>query len=412
MCERLNRCFQAFDILQARKRDGHKIPQVFVEDTSHGEAYLEQHMVLCAIQPSEFSSEKPIKDLTIAPLDAVEYQLLSALIETEKFMRFSAREIAVFKGIVPDEKSSLPIPEAALCWIKKAIDLANQFRQALDPDGTDYRCIALQDLMLTPTTDVFIRLLSHVRSCERVWKGRNSDLWRWPDKKSIENEMEHNFCCSKIDIIIELEEVQRLLKLQDDSQDRLRRSNCSTARKVINKAFEKSSKVLVIRIDLGFKNGSFERVPVKSCGAESDGVRDKFILLKKYFSVFIRYLNKEFKDALLGYFAKMEYGPKRGVHYHLLIAINGHKHQQDINLAKKIGEHWAGVVTSGSGYYHNCNAMIKSYKFYGSGMIHRTDVLKRSFLDDYVIDYLLKYNLPFQIIKKFGFRQFSASSRN
>lgn len=411
MCERLNRCFQAWDNMLMLKKEGRKASLPLIEDVSHSAAFLDQHMVLCTIIPSEGLDGIVKNDSTDCPVDAAEYLLLSALIETDKLMRFSVRELPMLKGISPDKKSLVPVHEDALCWVNKAGDLANQFCQSLDPDGADYRRIALQELLLTPAVDAFVQLLSQVRACQRLWRKQEPNLWRWPHKKWLDSSIEQNFCCSEIDIITALEKVQCLLRLQDASQDRLRRSNCSTARKVIKKAFIRSSKILVIRIDIGFKKCFSQEVLVENCEPETQDLITQMTLLKKFYSEFIRYIDKEFNSAFLGYVAKIEYGPKRGFHYHLIIILDGQRHQQGISLAKKIGEHWSAVITSGKGYYYNCNANKKYYKFYGIGKIHRDDDLKKSNLDKFAVDYLLKYNLPFQIFKKHGFRQFSASSR-
>ena len=116
-----------------------------------------------------------------------------------------------------------------------------------------------------------------------------------------------------------------------------------------------------------------------------------------------------FGHARLGYIKKLEYGAKKGFHYHLILLLSGHTHQQDVNIAKQLGEHWANVITAGQGAYYNCNAIKERYKYNGIGMIHRSDSAKREIFETKVVQYLVKYNLPFQLLKDGRFRQFSTS---
>lgn len=56
-----------------------------------------------------------------------------------------------------------------------------------------------------------------------------------------------------------------------------------------------------------------------------------------------------------GFIGSFEYGHIRGFHFHVILIYDGSKHQRDIYIAEKIGEHWKNKITGGIGNYNNCN---------------------------------------------------------
>ncbi|MGJ0637602.1 YagK/YfjJ domain-containing protein [Xenorhabdus bovienii] len=74
---------------------------------------------------------------------------------------------------------------------------------------------------------------------------------------------------------------------------------------------------------------------------------------------------------VLGTVWKLEYAPFRQFHYHMLFLLNGHKAQQDVNLARAFGEYWKNVITEGKGHYYNCNAHKNRYTECGLGKLER-----------------------------------------
>lgn len=116
------------------------------------------------------------------------------------------------------------------------------------------------------------------------------------------------------------------------------------------------SKVLVIRIDLGYYKASMQPVTIADVNKHLNK------LLKKKDSNC-----REFKD-LIGYAWVMEQGKKRGYHIHCVFYFNGHKHQKDAYIARHIGYLWQ-QVTDQQGTFYNCNENKEQYQSVGIGMI-------------------------------------------
>jgi hypothetical protein len=87
-------------------------------------------------------------------------------------------------------------------------------------------------------------------------------------------------------------------------------------------------------------------------------------------------------DHLVGYAWKLEWQPKKGFHTHFLFFFDGHHVQEDVILAQRIGEQWAGPITGGQGHYYNCNRKAeKIYHYNALGRIDYHDVEKQRGLD-------------------------------
>jgi hypothetical protein len=163
--------------------------------------------------------------------------------------------------------------------------------------------------------------------------------------------------------------------------ERLRRScdkNTRSLRKYIDAIFQfRGSRHLVIRLDLGYAMEHLwhtERpTTVTLEGAKADFVK------------FQRYVRGHY--PLTGFAAPLEYGLKKGFHFHALIFLNGDLVKQEVLIAKILGEQW-GVITEGQGRYFNCNA--QNYLKRGVGMIRHNDGDKRATLVNTVAPYLTK----------------------
>lgn len=122
------------------------------------------------------------------------------------------------------------------------------------------------------------------------------------------------------------------------------------------------SRLLVIRIDLSFKEGSRGQYDVVYA---SECLRDL--------------LNKSRRNSIfgnrVGYAWGLEFGTQRGFHYHFIFFYNGHKSQQDITIGHAIGAYWRDCITDGEGNYYCTNADTSGLERAGLpngiGMIHR-----------------------------------------
>ena len=151
----------------------------------------------------------------------------------------------------------------------------------------------------------------------------------------------------------------------------------------INKLFDRHARLLVIRIDFGYRKedmreyGDFERairleddIQAKYLQAQADRVH-----------LFNNMRSHELSKHLLGYAWRLEYGSLKGFHYHTFFFLDGSKRRQDVTNAKSIGEYWVNVITKGRGLYYNCNAKKDQYKHCGIGMINDFDTKLRQGLE-------------------------------
>lgn len=168
-------------------------------------------------------------------------------------------------------------------------------------------------------------------------------------------------------------------KLQRIKQNLQR--NKESAENYVNLLFEKHARILVLRIDLHFslgKAGNLKRLKI------TQGYFERFLNNKRNNKVF---------EHLVGYIWKLEEGVSRGVHYHLILFMNGSKVEKDSYLCWQIGEYWK-QVTNGEGSYYNVNATIPELEKkgieIGIGMVDHYDAEKRNVLITRVIHYFFK----------------------
>lgn len=158
-----------------------------------------------------------------------------------------------------------------------------------------------------------------------------------------------------------------------DDFERSSHKNYSSLMGYLNALFETHSKLLVLRIDLGYHQmfnglGEGSRIlPYHVVKKHRDTlIRNLRVFLKKRLS----------KDCYVGYALKLEYGAQKAWHYHALIILNGQRVREDTNIAMMIGEYWKSI-THGMGLYYNCNAHKSRYQTLGIGLIdHRNTVLR------------------------------------
>lgn len=137
---------------------------------------------------------------------------------------------------------------------------------------------------------------------------------------------------------------------------------------------------LVIRLDTGY-----QRDFVKGDG---DDVID-YAQVRAHREAFLAYLHSASCPVLLRGFAwSLEMGRTASFHIHWLLFIDGHESQQDITVARLLGEHWNQVITEGKGRYHNCNADRHPRR--GVGMIDYWNSERMENLKEVVAPYLTK----------------------
>jgi hypothetical protein len=169
----------------------------------------------------------------------------------------------------------------------------------------------------------------------------------------------------------------------------------------IDNLFSQHSKLLVLRVDLSYKKD------VRTLFLNKEEIYQEYEQVKKDRSRFFNNMrSNSLFDNMLGYAWKLQYAKYKGFHYHMIFFFNGSKVQQDVTIAKGIGEYWVNSITQGRGFYYNCNTHKYKYNYCGVGMINYDDTaliedLKIAVRYITKIDHYAKINAP-NIGKTFG----------
>jgi len=165
----------------------------------------------------------------------------------------------------------------------------------------------------------------------------------------------------------------------------------------IDEAFMGCSKLLVLRVDMGYRQDI-------SNPLLSDKERQKNGLqTKKDLEDFINNMDSNtLFNHMRGYAWKIEYGMSKGFHCHLLFLLDGSRVQRDICIAKMIGEYWKSITQRNgrNGLYYNCNADKDRYDDNcGIGAINHNDKELIANLKNKAAPYLTK---PDEYIESLG----------
>lgn len=146
------------------------------------------------------------------------------------------------------------------------------------------------------------------------------------------------------------------------------------AKGLIRKLINKFSKLTVIRIDLSI-NRNF-KITLE--------------LLKAYLSIFLKKLHSpnDKVPPIVGFIWKLEYGIKKGYHYHFIFFMDGNIYWNHTFYADQLCKLWMSI-TQNKGYYYNCNNKMKSYKKLALGILVHNDHEKIDTLHS-VVDYITK----------------------
>lgn len=146
------------------------------------------------------------------------------------------------------------------------------------------------------------------------------------------------------------------------------------AKGLIRKLINKFSKLTVIRIDFSI-NRNF-KITLE--------------LLKAYLSIFLKKLHSpnDKVPPIVGFIWKLEYGIKKGYHYHFIFFMNGNLNDSDTFYADQLCKLWMSI-TQNKGYYYSCNHNKTAYKKLALGILVHDDHEKIETLYS-VVDYITK----------------------
>jgi len=128
--------------------------------------------------------------------------------------------------------------------------------------------------------------------------------------------------------------------------------------------FQKNGRLLGLRGDFSYK---------KTIHFDQFGSDVSYAQAKSDREALVNEIRKRYKEPLVGYVWKTEYGLLKGYHFHVLILLDGSKVREDVTIMKLLGEHWKHDITAGTGAFFNCNAKKSSYRFCGIGMLNHND---------------------------------------
>ncbi len=124
--------------------------------------------------------------------------------------------------------------------------------------------------------------------------------------------------------------------------------------------FEQYSKLLILRVDLYFRPNEKEWADTEAAGRSINS--------------FMRALRDgRVVPDMAGWLYRIENGFRRGIHVHLLVAMDGHKHREAATWSQAIGEAWVAKYSAGHGSYFNCYTRKDHYTFNGLGLVHISD---------------------------------------
>lgn len=159
--------------------------------------------------------------------------------------------------------------------------------------------------------------------------------------------------------------VRRVAKTKDFKQlevDRIRleKQNFERCCQYLASAFAKCSTLLVLRVDLYIRQ-------THNTWADTR-------LAEQCMERYLRALDEgRIVPDLKRRIWKRECGFNRGVHYHLLVALDGHKHQSASALTRLLGETWVKRCGPLRASYFNCYARRHEYRYNGLGSVHISD---------------------------------------
>jgi hypothetical protein len=148
-------------------------------------------------------------------------------------------------------------------------------------------------------------------------------------------------------------------RLQDER--RLALQNFRSACLYMTSLFARYSRLLILRVDLYYTQEGRDEAWTEEARAA--------------FERFVRMLRcGRIVPDVLGYLTSREVGAERGMHFHVLVVMDGHKYRDADGYTRMIGERWVNDYTGVErGTYYNCYARRHEYEFNGLGLVHMSD---------------------------------------
>jgi hypothetical protein len=149
-------------------------------------------------------------------------------------------------------------------------------------------------------------------------------------------------------------------KRVESNRVKLEKKDLRSLCRYMAEGFQQHSRLLVLRVDLY----------IKPTHQTHEDVR----IAEKCMELYLRALSEDrIVPDVLRWIWKRECGFDRGVHYHLLVALDGHKHQNACGLSINLGEAWLKRCGNLRASYFSCWARRHEYKYNAIGNVHISD---------------------------------------
>lgn len=315
-----------------------------------------------------------LEDETVPPELELPCEMEEVLEGRDKcFVEHLRRVEALVKGVARSEENHFEAIQGKQGRLKIYKSLHGQELIKLVKKGCEPRCHELSVVDHNPFVGVYHRVVDK-------WKRELNELTRYGVMKggviqtvailnSVVDDLRH--------------EVRRpIIKEFAKRVDRSAKARAKKASAIIDKCFEHRSRLLVLRVDLGYRKGRFIDSPNFSRDLEE---------VKQHWAVLSDGLKKgQVVPNIMAVFGKVEYGVLAGFHIHLVVIMKGAEHQEDITYARLVGQYWCQEVVGEVGRYFNCNRIKHRYKQLGIGEINYYEKEKIAALKDVVVGYVVK----------------------
>lgn len=148
---------------------------------------------------------------------------------------------------------------------------------------------------------------------------------------------------------------------QQKNEKRVATQNLRSACMYIVRLFQSHSLLLILRVDLYYRGDGKE-------WARTDEAQSTFDRFKRKLHA------SQIVPDVLGQLVRREEGPELGIHYHVLVALDGHKRGDARGYAESIGRSWVDEYAGRErGAYFNCYARRRECTLNGLGKVHVSD---------------------------------------
>lgn len=140
---------------------------------------------------------------------------------------------------------------------------------------------------------------------------------------------------------------------------------------LLDHMFKMRSRVLSVRVDLRYRH--IEQGQRHDPSMPGHPNLDEVEAHQAHFCELLR--KRLLVDVFHKYLMRLEWAPRTGFHFHVMVLVEGRMRKDGIALGREIGRVWDGEVTKGQGLSFNCNlhAARGGYRTRGTGMFDRDD---------------------------------------